>query len=71
MPEILTTVYDELLTLGYTDRRAARYLRVLVPEAMEGMRQARHRHEVEAENASKYPMDALRKWGWLGCRGGR
>ena len=66
MPAIPTTAYSELLTLGYTDRMAARYLRVSVPEAMEGMRQARYRREVEAVNASNYPTKALETWGVKG-----
>ena len=52
--------YDELLAAGYTDRVAARYLRV--PEAIDGMRLARHRHTIGVMSALNYPGEALRKW---------
>ena len=57
-----TTDYDELLASGFTDRMAARYLRVPVPEAMEGMRLARYRREVEAVGETNWPGEALERW---------
>ena len=59
--------YDDLLAEGFTDRMAARYLRVCLRVAEEGMRLARVRRLKETSPRSNFPLEALQRFGAAGA----